>query len=124
MRLPTPDGVPVKMRSPGRSGQIADSRAIVSGIEKSIAAVGELVRRDEPRTGGAEAGERLAEAELRRRSRHLDVARGDVLADGHTGDVRPAVRRLDAMRVPADDRDELHLPVNAIGRDRDVGARP
>src|SRR4051812_30556514 len=38
-RAPTPDGVPVNRRSPGRSGVIAEMYAINSGTEKIISAV-------------------------------------------------------------------------------------
>ena len=89
------------MPSPDRLHEIARSSR-----------VGELVGRHEPRPGRAEAGERLAEAELRRRALQLRDALGEVLADREAGDVIPRALAVDLVRLAADHDDELDLPVD------------
>src|SRR5690606_34153696 len=69
---------------------VLDALAVDLGPELEVVAVGHLVRRDEPGADRREAGVRLAEPELGRRTLHLRDALGEVLPDRQTGDVRPA----------------------------------
>ena len=113
---PTPAGVPVKMMSPGssvsvlrqlgdqprdRHDQVAGA-AVLHGLavdgaaEGEVVPVGQLVRRDQPRTDGREARERLAEAELRSRDR--PAARRARRCPGRRRDRRRAPRRRPRRR--------------------------
>src|SRR3954451_261619 len=91
-------------------------------IESYVART-EFVGRDDPGAERAEAGERLAEAELRRGTAALYISCREVLADRDTGHVRPGVRFGDLGATLADDRDELDLPVDHRRGQRNISAR-
>ena len=107
-----------------RGSALLDFLAVHGAPELEVVGVVELVWGDNPRPGRAEAGERLAEAELRRRRPGLHDPLGEVLADGDAGDMRPAVAAGDLEGVPADDEHELHLPVDEPARQLDRDVRP
>ena len=132
------------MRSPGSNGVIDDRRWISASAPKmrsdvrlfcisspftvqpegEVVGIGELVGGDDPRPGGAEPGERLAEAELRCRRAGLHDPLGQVLADRDTGDVGPAVALGHLVGAPADDEHELDLPVDELAGQHDRGVGP
>ena len=98
---------------------------IEQATELDVVGVGKLVGRHQPRPDRGEAGEGLGQVVLlRRRGLELQVALGEVLADGEPGDVVPAVRFADPVRPPADDGHELNLEVHRARRQLDgvVGA--
>ncbi|GAB3845831.1 hypothetical protein GCM10027610_062870 [Dactylosporangium cerinum] len=92
--------------------------AVDRAAEFEIVPVAELVRGDQPRAGRPEAGQRLAETELRRRAGRLLHPLGQVLADGQPGHVFPGRRFRDVAGPLADDDDQLDLPVGvpALGQ--------
>ena len=82
-----------------------------------VVAIGELVGSHQPRPGRAEAGERLAQAELRRGALQLGDPLRQVLADRQAGDVIPGLLALQPVRRAPDHHDELDLPVDvALGQ--------
>ena len=141
--MPTPDGVPVKIRSRGYSGQIDERYATRVGIGENqlgrasglhsfaanvapqphVIAIVERVGRYDGRPRGPVVGKALAEAELRRHSRHLHRAVRDILAEHKTGDDAPCLELADVCRCIADHGDDLDLPVDHVPRQRDLGGR-
>jgi hypothetical protein len=73
--------------------------AVDRTAQLQVVAIVELVRGDQPRTRGTEAGQRLGKAELGRGAGHLTDPLGQILPDGEPGDVIPAVM---ANRAAAD----------------------
>src|SRR3954468_12694575 len=67
-------------------GRLLDDLAVEAAGDLQRVDVADLVERDDGGAGRAEADERLAEAELRRRPPALHVARREVLADRQAGD--------------------------------------
>ena len=76
---PTPDGVPVKIRSPGGNGRIAASFATMRGTEKIRSRV-RACRITVPLMG-------LPETELRCRAKELASTFRDILAHGQARDM-------------------------------------
>src|SRR3954454_2004986 len=104
-------------------GRVGLHRFTVQLAIESYVARTEFVGRDDPGAERAEAGERLAEAELRRGTAALNISCREVLADRDTSHVRPGVRFGDLGATLGDDRDELDLPVDHRRGQPHIGAR-
>ena len=109
--MPTPDGVPVKIRSPGehrarggnpghqlRNGEdhvpgpaVLQHPAVDRAAQPQIVAVRQLVGCHQPRSGRPEAGKRLPQRELRHRAGQLNRPLRQVLARHHARDVGPGL---------------------------------
>ena len=132
----------MKITSPGSSGRIADSSAmmretlkIMSEVRLSctsssftqqrsaeIVTVRHLVGRHETGPERTEGRKRLAERELPA-ARPLHDALGDVLSDGEPGDVVPGRALADPIGADAHHDDQLDFPVDGRARQEDVGVR-
>ena len=91
------------------------SLAVDGAGEPQVVRVGDLVDRDELGAERAEAGDVLAGPEARARVdlALLRFAVGEVVEDGHAGDVVERLGLLDAERALADDEHQLGLVVEA-----------
>lgn len=109
---PTPDGVPVKIRSSGGNGRIAASFATMRSTEKirslvracritvplmahpiaRSSGVSQLVGHHQPRADRREAWKGLPETELRCRAKELASTFRDILAHGQARDMVPRGR--------------------------------
>jgi len=89
-----------------------------------VPGIGDLLKRNDGGPHRAEAGVRLPHGELRYRTRQLDGALGQVVADGEAGHVVPPVGLGCPLRAPADDHHELHLVVDPAAWQGDRGFRP
>jgi hypothetical protein len=127
------------MTSPRSSGVTAESRAISSPTPKDhvagpvllhlfaveqaaqfeVVGVVQFVRGHERRADAAEAGVGLGEAEVWCWSEALQVAFGEVLADGYAHDVVPAVVGRDPVGAATEHHDQLDFPVDRARRQHD-----
>ena len=141
--MPTPGGVPVKIRSPGKRVRIPERYSISVGTstmrpggavvladlavdrarQGQVGGVGDEVGGHDHGTDRPVAVPGLAQVEVGRRRSELQGPVRDVLAHGQAGDVVPGVGRGDVPPAGADDHDQLHLVVDGVGPQLDVGRR-
>ena len=140
--MPTPGGVPVKIRSPGFRVQTLEMYAISVGQREDplpgvgllhhgpvqpqadiqLTGISHLVRRDQFGTAGCEGIEGLAQQPLAGGFAQLPVAGGDIIAAGVAGHQREGLVGGDLLALPADDHDQfgfvVDLPTDLRQHDR------
>ncbi len=136
---PTPEGVPVKMRSPGSSGHTDDRCATSCGNREDqvgraallknratfktapqlhVVGIAKLVDGDQLGTQRGETTVGLPQRELRCGAGQLELALREVLSHRETRDVIPGVIEPDEVAPPSDHSDEFNLPVHGSGGER------
>ena len=141
---PTPDGVPVKMRSPGSNGVIDDrwwtsaSTPKIRSDVRLFCISSPLTVQPSARSSGSSSssgvttqgpigpnpGNDLPRLNCGAGGPGLHDPLGQVLTDGEAGDVRPPLAQCDLVGAPADHDHELDLPVDELARQLDGGVRP